>query len=157
MSSDESTNTNANPNDRTGHRHARRAALWLLYVLDTTGGEAHDILATSRATVEDLQPELAEHFGLLRERFLGVARGWDAINGEVQKVSPRWKIDRMAIVDRNILRLGAWEILHGKIPPLETINECVELAKDYGSKNTPGFVNGLLDQLCKDHGIPIKR
>ena len=70
-------------------------------------------------------------------------------------MSPHWKLERMASIDRNILRLGAWEILTNHRSPIVVINACVELGKLYGEKDTPGFINGLLDQLCKNHKIKV--
>ena len=61
----------------------------------------------------------------------------------------------MATIDRNILRLGAWELLSGDQPPRAVINACIELGKDYGEQGTPAFINGLLDELCRRHEIPI--
>ena len=62
---------------------------------------------------------------------------------------------RMARVDRNILRVGAFELMAGLTPPRDVIYDCVELAKRYGEKQTPRFVNGVLDQLCRNQGISL--
>lgn len=60
-----------------------------------------------------------------------------------------WSIDRLAVTDRNILRLAAWEIRFGKTPPRVAINEAIELARRYGDGNSPRFVNGVLDRLMR--------
>ena len=142
---------------RQHHQQTRRAALWVLYLIDVAGAEPADALATSRATMTELEPGLAEHWSLVEQRVNGVFELWDEVNDYVQSVSPRWKIARMAPVDRNILRLGAWELVYGQLEtPIAVIDHCVELGKEYGEKSTSGFVNGLLDQLCRDKDISLR-
>jgi transcription antitermination protein NusB len=66
-----------------------------------------------------------------------------------------WKIARMAVVDKNILRMGVFELLYTKdIPPRVTINECVELAKKFGDTDSPKFINGILDSVYKKERYP---
>ena len=137
-------------------RAARRAALWLLHAMDITGRGMDELLSDSRATAVDVEPQLAGAWPRVEARVIGVSQQLEQLNREVQAVSPRWKIERMAPMDRNLLRLGAWELLGNYCEPLDTINGCVDLGKEYGERATPGFVNGLLDQLCKDHNIRVK-
>jgi N utilization substance protein B len=74
----------------------------------------------------------------------------DAIDASLGQVSRTWRVDRMARVDRNILRLALAEMLHfPDIPARVTINEAIELAKRYGAAESPAFVNGLLDSAIK--------
>jgi len=142
--------------ERDIERITRRAALLILSGADIGRTDPVEALAFDKATlVEEYGPRLAEHWDRVEERVNGVHERFDVLTEEVQKVSPRWKVERMAAVDRSILRLGAWEILYRESAPLEVIDHCVDLAKDYGEKSTPGFVNGLLDQLCQDHDIRI--
>ncbi len=78
------------------------------------------------------------------------------IDAEIGKASPRWRLDRMPVVDRTLLRLGVAELLFAERPrPRATINGLIELAKRYGSPTTPGFVNGILDQIRRDHDVPF--
>lgn len=71
----------------------------------------------------------------------------------IEKYAENWKMDRMACVDRNILRLATFEILHADdIPVKVAINEAVELAKRYGEGDSSKFVNGILDRIAKTHG-----
>jgi N utilization substance protein B len=79
----------------------------------------------------------------------------DEVDEALQRSSPRWKIKRMAPLDRNLLRLGVLELLEGILPPRDVIYDCVELGKRYGDGNTPRFVNGILDQLCRDNQISL--
>ena len=73
------------------------------------------------------------------------------IDTKIQNVSRHWKIDRMASVDRNILRIAVAEMYYSKDPlaPNIAINEAIEIAKIYGTKDSASFVNGLLDQIVK--------
>ncbi len=134
---------------------ARGVALWMLYALDVAGGDVDDALTYSYATCSDLQPELYECWDRVEARVRGITEMLSPLNEQIQGVSPRWRLERMAIIDRNILRLGAWEILESYDKPIITINACIELGKDYGEKGTPAFINGLLDQLRQNHGIPV--
>ena len=125
-----------------------------MYALDVAGGTAEDALSAAHSTVDEL--ESGVDWRNVDRIVRGVRERWDELNTVVQGVSPRWKLERMAHIDRNILRLGAWEVLHGNHAPLAVINGCVDLAKEYGDKGTPAFVNGLLDQICRDHALEIR-
>lgn len=139
----------------TAHRKARRVALWLLYALDVSGGTPESALRAARQTLVELQEDSGDYWDEIVVRVRGVYDRLDELNEVIQDVSPRWRIDRMAHIDRTILRLGAWEILHGGVPPISVIDACVDLAKEYGEKGTPAFVNGLLDQICRDHDVEM--
>jgi N utilization substance protein B len=140
----------------TPHRKARRAALWLLYALDVAGGDPDDALAQARDTLVELQADSSDYWPEIEVRVRGVDEHLDDLNKVIQDVSPRWRIERMAHIDRTILRLGAWEILYGGVRPIAVIDACVDLAKEYGEKGTPAFVNGLLDQICRDHDVEMR-
>jgi len=72
------------------------------------------------------------------------------IDRSIEKHSRNWSLPRIAAVERSILRIGAFEILHDPETPVRVvINEAVELAKIYGGKDSSGFVNGILDQLAR--------
>ncbi len=74
----------------------------------------------------------------------------------IQAASPRWRLDRMPLIDRALLRIGVTELMHADKPrPRATINGLIELAKRYGSPTTPAFVNGILDQIRRDKEIPF--
>ena len=76
----------------------------------------------------------------------GVLKEQEAIDGKIQPIAPDWPIEQIARVDRNILRIGVYELLHKAdvVPPKVAINEAVELAKAFGSNNSSKFVNGVL-------------
>lgn len=133
----------------------RRGALLVLFGCDFTEYEAVDALEWTRSLVEDVRPEVGEVWDLVEDRVRGVSVDSEEIDDSVQEVSPNWKVSRMGVVDRNLLRIGAWEVFESDIPPIVTIDACVELGKDYGEESTPGFVNGLLDELCSREGIEV--
>lgn len=134
---------------------AREVALWALYAMDATqafwAGELDEFFELA-----DTQDEaISQMHRDVEFRVQGVVTKRKEIDEEIRRLSPRWRLERMAIIDRNLLRIGIWEILERVTPPIIVINACVELAKDYGERQTSAFINGLLDQLCKDHGIAI--
>ena len=72
----------------------------------------------------------------------------DEINGVIQGVAQNWDIARMAVIDRNVLRMATFELLHCRdIPPKVSINEAIELGKRYSTQNSGGFINGVLDKI----------
>ena len=78
----------------------------------------------------------------------------DDIDRLIESCAENWKMSRMAVVDRNILRLGTCEILYCEdIPTKVAINESIELAKKFGDLESSRFVNGILDQVAKKHGL----
>lgn len=85
-----------------------------------------------------------------------VADKRDEIDRAIVAASPRWRLDRMPVIDRTLLRIGVAELcFSGKPRPRATINGLVELAKRFGSETTPAFVNGILDQIRRDREIPF--
>ncbi len=128
----------------------------VLYGMDVVDPDsARDHLYGCYPTLLELHEELELLWEQVEARVLGVWQLREELNAQVQAVSPRWRLDRMATIDRNILRLGAWEVLANKSAPISVVNDCIELGKRYGEKGTPSFINGLLDQLCKNHKIAM--
>jgi N utilization substance protein B len=77
------------------------------------------------------------------------------IDGLIQRTSTNWKLERMARVDRNILRLAVYELLRRpEVPVKVTLNEAVELGKKYGSEESSAFVNGILDRIAHASDLP---
>jgi len=88
----------------------------------------------------------------------GVHRHLKDIDALIQKYSEHWTLDRMTLIDRNLLRLGVCEIVYLKnTPPKAAINEAVEIAKKYGSDESPDFINGILDKIYKEMPRPLVR
>jgi N utilization substance protein B len=79
------------------------------------------------------------------------------IDQRLAAAAENWRLPRMAAVDRNVLRLGAFELLYQpQTPPKVALDEAIELARRYGSADSPAFVNGVLDRLLKDEGGRVK-
>lgn len=140
---------------RSAPRHrSREAALQALYAADMAG---EPDLARAQASLD----ALAEHFELpagarafAKELVLGVAQHRDEIDRRITAVAHRWRLDRMAAVDRNVLRLAAFEIVFGGTPREVAIDEAVELARRFGDDASPRFVNGVLDALARAAAEP---
>lgn len=83
----------------------------------------------------------------------GVLEQREQIDARIGQVAQNWRMDRMAIVDRNILRICVWELLYGDdAPPKVAINEAIDLVKRFSGENSGPFVNGILDRIKKDAG-----
>jgi len=82
----------------------------------------------------------------------GVAEHLEQLDDTIQKASQNWRLPRMARVDRNVLRIGAWELIHASdVPGAVVLDEAVELAKRYGTEDSGSFVNGVLDRVASEH------
>ena len=85
----------------------------------------------------------------------GVSDHFSEIDGKISQYATNWQLKRMAVIDRNILRIGVFELLYAPdIPPKVTINEAVELAKKYGDIESSKFANGILDKIHKTETLP---
>ena len=125
---------------------AREVALQLLYEDDLNPGRATAAIEQfldGRLKDEDL---VVFAQGLVS----GVRRNRDELDALLTKCADNWSLARMAVTDRNILRLGAYELLYTQAPPRVAINEAVELAKRFGAKQSAQFVNGVLDRFLQE-------
>lgn len=113
--------------------------------------DEHNSRATSGELTDFIHARLnnpeAEEFAL--SLILGVRRKLGEIDQEIEQIAQNWSVKRMASTDRNVLRLGAFEVLYGDTPFKVAVNEAVELAKRFGSGQSAQFVNGILDKLKK--------
>jgi N utilization substance protein B len=92
----------------------------------------------------------------LQELVAGVADHLGELDALIARYSEHWRLERMTLVDRNILRLAIYELLYqAQIPPKVAINEAVEMAKRYGSEASGAFVNGLLDRIREAVGREV--
>ena len=82
----------------------------------------------------------------------GVRRNRIELDRLLVETAENWSLERIAVTDRNVLRLGAYEIIYTKTPDRVAINEAVELAKRFGAKQSAQFVNGILDRFLHDRG-----
>jgi N utilization substance protein B len=122
---------------------AREVALQVLFQDDLNPGvnpASADAFLASRLRQEDLA-EFA------RTLVAGVRRNRGELDALLTRTADHWGLDRMAATDRNVLRLGAFEILYSDTPGRVAINEAVELAKRFGSSHSAQFVNGILDRF----------
>ena len=128
-----------------GARHkAREIALQILYEIDSVGHNPEDAMnqILSRDEVSD------DVSAFVRDLVNGVIQNRAQLDQNIRDFAPAWPLEQISIVDRNILRLAIFEILHdNKIPVKVAINEAVELAKTFGSNNSSRFVNGVLGSV----------
>ena len=126
-------------------RKLREYAVQILY-----GTDFWDLEATSALEAHE------DHFRdePVEDPFLeivigGIVNHKDDIDDLIRRFSTNWRLERMAIVDRNILRLATYELLHlTDIPRKVAINEAIEVAKRYGGDDSPSFINGILDRIA---------
>jgi transcription antitermination protein NusB len=133
-------------------RRAREMALQALYTMDLTGHFREDL--SEPLYEEDRWPSSARH---ARTLLAGVVAHLRLIDEAVQGHADHWSVSRMNLIDRNILRIAAYELLFCEdIPMKVSINEAIELAKIYGTRETSGFLNGILDKVAKTHGVKTR-
>jgi N utilization substance protein B len=127
----------------------RESALQMLFAMEAGGGSPERVIAAYwRETPGD--PE-GRDFADAAVR--GVSADLEKIDEVIRKASTNWRLERMARVDRNVLRLGSFELLHeGDVPRAVILDEAVELAKRFGSEDSGAFVNGVLDRVATDVG-----
>lgn len=121
----------------TGRRAARRQALFLLYQWDLTGQEL--------ASLFEGEPD-----AFARELAGAVAARAEALDRRVDQVSGDWPAERMGTLERNILRIGVYELEEGTVPHEVAINEAVVLAKRYASEDAARLVNGILGRIERE-------
>lgn len=124
---------------------AREVALQMLFEDDVNPRTSLD--ETKRFLAARLHSPDLEEFSL--SLIQGVRRNQGELDDLLGQTADNWSVDRMATTDRNVLRLGAYEILYTETPGRAAINEAVELAKRFGSANSAPFVNGILDKFLK--------
>ena len=141
------------------HRHLSRSiVLQSLFELDFNGFDD----ARTDAALDHCLNEFGagiDHPDFIRETVTGVVKKRKILDEVIEKAAPEWPIDKISMVDRNILRLGLYELLFGdreQVPPKVAINEAIELAKSFGGENSGRFVNGVLGAIYKEIGEPGK-
>jgi transcription antitermination protein NusB len=128
-----------------GARHkARELALQVLYEIDSVSHSAEESLSNILSRIE-VSEDVAE---FSKELVHGVITNKEQLDQNIRDFAPAWPLDQISIIDRNILRVAIYEILHdNKIPVKVAINEAVELAKTFGSNNSSRFINGVLGSV----------
>jgi N utilization substance protein B len=129
----------------------REAALQVLFALDSSGGSPERALA---AYFRDFAPDTGLFFEPEAREFAeqavaGVTATQAELDALLRKASTNWRLERMSRVDRNVLRLAAWELVHRPdVPRPVILDEAVELAKRYGTLESRVFVNGVIDRIA---------
>jgi N utilization substance protein B len=131
---------------------ARERALQALYQIDVAADDIDEALARFWRSFEPVEAEVRETAEALVR---GVAAHRRVVDDAIEGASTNWRLDRMAKVDRNVLRLAVHELLHTDVPVKVAINEAIELGKKFGSESTGAFVNGVLDRVAA--GLPPDR
>ena len=127
-----------------GRSHARRQALDILYQADITGADARTVLHEWEASGRDIP-------GFTRELVEGASTHVGELDKLIGDHAEGWTVPRMATVDRNILRLACFELLHrSDVPVSVAINEAVEAAKELSTEDSSGFVNGILAAIARE-------
>ena len=127
-----------------GKRRARELALQLLYQIDLSG-------ARTSSSVDELLSSNPENDQYTKRLVTGCVEKQEDLDAHIAKWSENWNIGRMPVIDRNILRMGVFELLFcDDTPPKVAIDEAIEIAKLYGDADSPGFVNGVLDAVYKN-------
>ena len=131
---------------------ARERALQALYQIDVAAEGIDEALARFWKSFEPVEREVRE---LAEAIVRGVAQNRRAIDDTIERISTNWRLDRMAKVDRNVLRLAVYELLRTDVPVKVVINEAIELGKKFGSESSGAFVNGVLDRVAAE--LPAER
>lgn len=130
---------------------AREIVLKALYNLDVDGCPPAEAIDAALYLSEDGAFDKRQIIDFVKELLEGIAETRTELDKHIQLFSENWPMDRISIVDRNILRIGLYELLfRDDIPPKVTINEAVELAKRFSEGDSYRFVNGLLDRAKKE-------
>lgn len=128
-------------------RQGREAAFQLIYQLDLSGAPYQN--STQDFFLQMGIPHDAREFAT--ELVSGVMENLEKIDGLISANSHHWKIHRMSTVDKNILRLGIYELMScGDTPTKVVINEAIEIGKKYGTDESGSFINGILDKIAKE-------
>ena len=131
-------------------RTARELGLKFLYQneYNSESPDSEIVVFCERANVSQ---EVQNFTQALIKKFLLHEKEVDEL---LKKISAHWAPDRMAVIDKNIIRLGICELLFDSTtPPKVVINEAVEIAKKFGAEESPGFINGILDKVLKDSKV----
>ena len=131
-------------------RKARELALQMLYQHDMSGNAPDMILST----FEELQKSKPNTREFATKVFKGTVENLTKIDGMITAQADNWRIERMAVVDRNIIRMSIYEFLHeNDTPKLVVIDEAIEIAKKFGTQKSSQFINGILDGILKRYNL----
>jgi len=136
-----------------GSRHLSRSiAMQSLYEWDFMSQEGKSLDVVLEKNIKEFGPGL-ENTDFIRQIAKGVEENIDKIDKIIEKAAPEWPINQINIVDRNVLRIGLYELLYAnkeEVPPKVAINEAIELAKMFGGESSGKFINGVLGTVFKE-------
>lgn len=135
------------------------SALQALFAADLTGDLSSAGLLAARERNESALPRADEDSSFTEGLLRGIAGKRTEIDAVIEKAAPQWPLAKIAAVDRNILRVGLYELLFGAsvaVPPKVALNEAIELAKIFGGESSGRFVNGVLGSVYREIGSPRK-
>ncbi len=128
---------------------SRARALQLLYAWELRRATPLPVLASGLSRLTGPEPALLDR---AEELAAGVVADVESLDAEAARASDNWRLSRIAVVERNILRLAILELRRGQVPPKVAIDEAVRLAHWFGGARAPGFVNGVLDGIARATG-----
>ena len=141
------------------NRHLLRSiAMQSLYECDFNGKKKNSADKIISHNVQEFGPG-TEDISFVHYLVNGVLKNQGKIDKLIEKCAPEWPLDQVTVVDRNVLRLGIFELVFGsyeEVPPKVAINEAIELAKTYGGESSGRFVNGVLGTIYREMGEPLK-
>ncbi len=141
------------------NRHlARSVVLQTLFQIDFSSVSAKEAAGVLSHIAAEFAPGIGEQ-DFMRSLLKGVIQKRKDLDTIIEKAAPEWPIDKISLVDRNVLRLGLFELLFGDrahVPAKVAINEAIELAKSFGGDSSGRFVNGVLGSVYKELGEPGK-
>jgi len=133
-------------------RHLSRSiVMQSLYEWDFSGKKAKDLEKIIEKNIKEFGPGLEDKTFVL-QLVNGVVSKLSDLDKIIEKAAPEWPIDQITIIDRNVLRIGLYELLYGnkkEVPPKVAINEAIELAKTFGGESSGKFINGVLGTVYK--------
>ncbi|MFA5987717.1 MAG: transcription antitermination factor NusB [Candidatus Paceibacterota bacterium] len=137
------------------NRHLSRSiALQTLFEWDFNNCDNSKIADILKRDIDEFGPGMTD-FSFVEKLVEGVVNKKSHLDEIIQKAAPEWPVDRVAVVDRNVLRVGLYELLYAdraEVPAKVAINEAIELAKTFGGENSGKFINGVLGTVYKELG-----
>lgn len=140
-------------------RHLSRSiVMQSLYEWDFYGKKETSLDAIIERNTKDFGPGL-EDLGFIKELAHGIVENLRSIDAIIEKAAPEWPIEQISLIDRNVLRIGLYELIYSnkeEVPPKVAINESIELAKTFSGKVSGKFINGVLGTVYKQLSEPSK-
>lgn len=146
------------------NRHLSRSIVlqtlyeWDFWRLTSRKDDKEKLIEILERNIKEFGPGM-ENVDFITNLVKGAIDHWDKINKIIEKGAPEWPLEQINIVDRNVLRIGIYELLFAnreEVPPKVAINEAIELAKTFGGENSGKFINGVLGTIYREIGEPGK-